>query len=73
MIMTSQISRCVDRHTAHSLTCKFLRNHKQLMTLWIFRMKSLVDGEVFVLQGKDLIALDVREDCITRDQRPPHV
>ena len=71
--MTSQMSRCADGHMAQSLTGKFLRNHKQLMALWVFRMGRLVDGEVFVLQGKDLMALDVREDCITRDQRPPHI
>ena len=73
MIMTSQTSTSVDGHIAQSLTSKFLRNHKQLMALWIFRMKSLVDSEVLVLHGKDLLALDVGEDCITHDQQPRHI
>ena len=61
----------VDRKT-QSLTGKFLRNHKQLVALWGFRMKSLVDGEMLLLQGENLIALDIGEGYITKHhQRPP--
>lgn len=33
-------------------------------------MECLVDGEMLVLQGEDLIAMDVREGYINRDQQP---
>ena len=62
-----------DGHVAQSLTCEFLRDDEQLVALWGFRVESFVDGEMLLLQGEDLIALDVREGCVTRDQRhsPP--
>lgn len=34
------------------------------MALGVFGVEGLVDGEVFVLQGKDLVALDVGEDWV---------
>lgn len=42
------------------------------MALWIFCMESLVDSEMLVLQGKDLIAMDVRECCIVSSMISDH-
>ena len=63
-------SRRVERDIAQLLTCEFLSDHEQLMALGRFRMECLVDGEMLVLQGEDLIAMDVREGYINRDQQP---
>lgn len=47
------------------------------MALWVFGVESLVDGEMLVLQGEDLVALDVREGyicgtCDQQQQQPAH-
>ena len=44
------------------LTCKLLRNHKQIMPLWALGMERLVDSKVFLLQRKDLLIVDIRKD-----------
>lgn len=57
-------TRCkTDTQRSQSLTRKLLRDHKQLMPLGAFRMERLVDGEMLVLQGENLMALDIREGC----------
>ena len=45
------------------LTCEFLRNHKQLVALWILGVERLVQGEVLLLQRKNLNIVGIREDC----------
>lgn len=52
-------------HNANSLTCKFLRNHKKLMALGVLRVESLVEREMLLLQREHLLALDIREGCIS--------
>lgn len=41
--------------------CKLLGNHKQLVALWVLRTERLVDCEMLVLQGEELIVMHVRE------------
>ena len=45
-----------------SLTCKLLRNHKQIMPLGTLGMERLVDRKMFLLQRENLPVVDIGED-----------
>ena len=56
----------LDNSIKRSLTRKLLRNDKELVALGGFPVEGLVYGEMLLLQGEDLVALDIGKGCIYR-------